>query len=254
MLKQQFLIAALLMGTAASGFAQEKMKPEDTEVWGPVPLVVETPANQAPSDAVVLFDGTNLDAWVSQKDGQPAGWNVSDGAMTVNKQGGNIITKQKFGSYQLHLEFRIPTNITGKSQARGNSGLFVASIGQGDAGYELQILDSYKNKTYVNGQLGAVYKQFAPLVNPARKPGEWQTYDVIWTAPTFNADGSVETPARVTSIINGVLVQNNVTLLGGTQYIGKPSYKAHGLAPIMLQAHGDKSEPISFRNIWVRQL
>ena len=118
------------------------------------------------------------------------------------------------------------------------------------------MLDSYKNKTYVNGQAGSIYKQFIPLVNPARPPGEWQTYDVIWTAPTFNEDGTVKTPARATVLFNGVLVQNNVSLLGPTIYIGKPTYNnaKHGPAPIKLQAHGDRSEPISYRNIWVREL
>ncbi|GAA4785088.1 DUF1080 domain-containing protein [Olivibacter ginsenosidimutans] len=255
MFKNQLFIAALIMGTAASTLAQEKMKPEDTEVWEPVPPVVETPPNQAPSDAVVLFDGKDLSAWESQRNpGQPANWTVTDGVITVNKKAGNIWTKQKFGSYQLHLEFRIPEDIQGEGQARGNSGLFLAAIGNGDDGYEMQILDSYQNKTYVNGQLGSVYKQKIPLANPARKPGEWQTYDIVWTVPTFNSDGSVATPARVTAFVNGVLVQNNVELIGGTQYIGKPSYKAHGPAPIMLQAHGDPSKPISFKNIWVRPL
>ncbi|HWV74296.1 MAG TPA: DUF1080 domain-containing protein [Pseudosphingobacterium sp.] len=255
MLKNQLLIAALLMGTAASTFAQEKMKPEDTEVWEPVPHVVATPLHQAPSDAIVLFNGKDLSAWESQRNpGKPAEWTVAGGTFTVNKKAGNIITKQKFGSYQLHLEYYIPADIDGEGQGRGNSGLFVAAIGTGDEGYELQILDSYENKTYVNGQLGSVYKQRIPLANPARKPGEWQTYDVIWTAPTFKQDGSLESPARVTAIINGVLVQNNVELAGGTKYIGKPEYKAHGPAPIMLQAHGDPSKPISFKNIWVRPL
>lgn len=255
MIKNQLFIAALLMSSAITTLAQEKMKPEDTEVWEPVPPVVETPLHQAPSDAVVLFDGKDLSAWESQRNpGQAADWPVAAGAFTVNKQAGNIWTKQKFGSYQLHLEYYIPQDIDGEGQARGNSGLFVAAIGTGDEGYELQILDSYNNKTYVNGQLGSVYKQKIPLANPARKPGEWQTYDVVWTAPKFKADGTLESVARVTVFINGVLVQNNVELIGGTQYIGKPSYKAHGDAPIMLQAHGDPSKPISFRNIWVRPL
>ncbi|QNL51564.1 DUF1080 domain-containing protein [Olivibacter sp. SDN3] len=255
MLKNQLLIAALLVGTAVPTLAQEKMKPEDTEVWEPVPPVVNTPVSQAPSDAVVLFDGKDLSAWESQKNpGQPAEWTVGGGTFTVNKEKGNIWTKEKFGSYQLHLEYYIPIDIDGEGQGRGNSGLFLAAIGSGDEGYELQILDSYENKTYVNGQLGSVYKQKIPLANPARKPGEWQTYDVVWTAPEFKEDGSLGSPARVTVLINGVLVQNNVELEGGTQYIGKPSYKAHGPAPIMLQSHGDPSKPISFRNIWVRPL
>ena len=148
----------------------------------------------------------------------------------------------------------MPANISGTGQARGNSGVFLASLGKDDLGYELQILDAYNNKTYVNGMAGSIYKQLIPLANPARKPGKWQTYDVIWTAPTFAADGAMATPARATVLFNGVVVENNVSLLGSTQYIGKPSYQRHGPAPIKLQAHGDKSEPLSFRNIWVREL
>jgi hypothetical protein len=146
----------------------------------------------------------------------------------------------------------VPENITGSGQARGNSGIFLASVF--DGGYELQVLDSYNNKTYTNGQAGSIYKQYVPLANPMRPPGEWQVYDVVWTAPRFKADGSLEAPARVTAFLNGVLVQNNVALRGRTEYIGQPSYKAHGPAPIKLQAHGDPSEPISYRNIWVRPL
>jgi len=227
-----------------------------TEVWEPVPKVVTPGAtNDAPpSDAIVLFDGKNLDEWVTQSDKSPAKWGVADGVLTVDKKLGNIETKRSFKNYQIHLEWRIPVGITGQDQARGNSGLFLASTGPSDAGYELQILDSYNNKTYVNGQAGSIYKQSPPLVNASRKPGEWQTYDVVWTAPTFNADGSVKTPARVTAFHNGVLVQNNFQLAGETMYIGKPEYKKYDSAPIKLQAHGDPSPAISFRNIWVREL
>jgi len=231
-------------------------KPQDTEIWEPVPKVVTPGANctAPPSDAIVLFDGKNLDEWVSNRDKSPAKWIVADGVMTVNKAGGNIETKRSFKNYQLHIEWRIPENITGSGQARGNSGVFLASTGPGDAGYELQVLDSYNNSTYVNGQAGSIYKQAIPLVNPARKPGEWQTYDVVWTAPIFNDDGSLKTPAYVTVFFNGVLVQNHFELKGETLYIGKPFYKSYTSAPIKLQAHGDKSEPISFRSIWVREL
>lgn len=231
-------------------------KPEDTEVWEPEPKVVTPGANlaAAPSDAVVLFDGRNLDEWVSVEDKSPAKWIVADGIVTVNKASGNIETKRSFKNYQLHLEWRVPENITGSGQARGNSGVFLASTGPGDAGYELQVLDSYNNKTYVNGQAASIYKQAAPLVNANRKPGEWQAYDVVWTAPVFNADGSLKTPAYVTAFFNGVLVQNHFELKGETRYIGQPFYKEYDAAPIKLQAHGDKSEPISFRNIWVREL
>jgi hypothetical protein len=229
-------------------------KPQDTEVWTPVPKVV-TPAKAdglPPSDAIILFDGRALDEWVSAKDGSPARWSVANGSMTVAKQTGDIRSKRQFGNYQLHLEWRIPENISGTDQARGNSGLYLAITDSG--GYELQILDSYENKTYVNGQAASIYKQFPPLVNAMRKPGEWQTYDVVWTAPTFKADGSLNTPAYVTAFHNNVLVQNHVALRGFTKYIGQPNYARHGAAPILLQAHGDPSPPISFRNIWLREL
>lgn len=265
MKKAKFIFAALLAGGFYMAQAQTQpavtapvAKHEDTEVESPAPKVV-TPAKieyiGAPSDAVILFDGKNLDQWVKTLDGSPAAWTVANGILTVKKDGGNIETKQKFGSYQLHIEWRIPANITGSGQLRGNSGIFLASLGKGDLGYELQVLDSYNNPTYVNGMAGSIYKQYIPLANAARKPGEWQAYDVIWNAPTFNNDGTVLTPARVTVLFNGVLVENNITLLGPTQYIGKPSYSLkHGPAPIKLQAHGDKSEPISYRNIWIREL
>jgi cold shock CspA family protein len=231
-------------------------KPEETEVWEPVPKVVTpgTATNTAPDDAIVLFDGKNLDQWVSTKDKSAAGWTVADGIITVNKAAGNIETKRSFTNYQLHIEWRIPEGVTGTGQARGNSGVFLASTGPGDAGYELQVLDSYNNKTYVNGQAASIYKQSIPLANASRKPGEWQSYDVMWTAPTFNADGSVKTPAYVTALHNGVLVQNHFELKGETLYIGKPVYKKYESAPIKLQAHGDPSPPISFRNIWIRDL
>lgn len=165
--------------------------------------------------------GRNLDQWVSSRDKSRARWTVLDGVMVVNKAAGNIETKRSFVDYQLHIEWRIPENITGTDQARGNSGVFLASTGGGDAGYELQILDSYNNKTYVNGQAGSVYKQYIPLVNASRKPGEWQACDVVWTAPRFKADGSLKKPAYVTAFHNGVLIQDHVELQGETVYIGK---------------------------------
>lgn len=246
------------MITLLSAQQPAEPKPEETEIWEPLPAVV-TPAaicNAAPSDAIVLFDGKNVDEWVSAQDHTPARWNVGDGVMTVSKEKGvgNIETKRRFKNYQLHIEWKIPESITGTGQARGNSGVFLASTGTGDDGYELQVLDSYNNKTYVNGQAASIYKQSPPLVNANRKPGEWQAYDVVWTAPTFNEDGSVKTPAYVTVFFNGVLVQNHFELKGQTLYRGKPFYKKYDAAPIKLQAHGDKSEPISFRNIWVREL
>src|SRR5258708_12548797 len=201
----------------ASAAAKPRLaKPEETEVWEPEPRVVTPGARDAapPSDAIVLFDGKNLDEWVSAQDKAPAKWMVANGVLTVNKAAGNIETKRSFKNYQLHIEWKIPENITGSGQARGNSGVFLASTGPADAGYELPVLDSYNNKTYVNGQAGSIYKQGIPLVNPSRKPGEWQTYDVLWTAPIFNADGSLKTPAYVTVFFNGVLVQNHFELKG----------------------------------------
>jgi len=231
--------------------------PKLTEVWTPVPKIVTpgTTNSDAPSDAVMLFDGKNLDEWVSVKDPKnPAEWTVADGVITVNKSKGNIQTKRSFTDYQLHIEWKIPANITGSGQARGNSGVFLASTGPGDDGYEMQVLDCYNNTTYVNGQTASIYKQSIPLANACKKPGEWQTYDIIWTAPRFNDDGTLKSPARVTALHNGVLVQNNYELKGVTKYIGSPEYKKHGASPIKLQAHGDPSPAISFRNIWIREL
>lgn len=253
-----FVVFAALAATATPLLAQQesKPKPEETEVWKPVPPVVTPGATDSapPSDAIILFDGKNVDEWVNVKDQAPASWDVHDGVMTVNKAGGNIETKRRFKNYQLHIEYRIPASITGTGQGRGNSGVFLASTGPGDDGYELQVLDGYNNSTYVNGMAGSIYKQGIPLANASRKPGEWQTYDVVWTAPAFNDDGSVKTPAYVTVFFNGVLVQNHFELKGQTLYVGKPFYKKYDTAPIKLQAHGDKSEPMSFRNIWVREL
>jgi len=249
-------LAAALQGAERQTATAPAAAPADTEVWEPVPRVVTPGASNTapPSDAIVLFDGKNLDEWVSTQDKGPAKWIVASGALTVNKAAGNIETKRNFRNYQLHIEWKIPENITGSGQARGNSGVFLASPGSGDAGYELQLLDSYNNKTYVNGMAASVYKQSIPLANPTRKPGEWQVYDVVWIAPTFNADGTVKTPAYVTAFFNGVLVENHFELKGETRYIGQPFYKKFDGAPIKLQAHGDKSEPLSFRNIWVREL
>jgi hypothetical protein len=254
------LAAAGVFAVALPVFAQTPPaapKPQDTEVWEPVPKVVTPGAintGAPPSDAIVLFDGKNLDEWVTNRDKSPATWTVADGILTVNKATGNIETKRAFKNYQLHIEWKIPETITGSGQGRGNSGVFLASTGPGDAGYELQVLDGYNNKTYVNGMVGSIYKQAIPLVNASRKPGEWQTYDVVWTAPTFSADGLLKTAAYVTVLLNGVLVENHFELKGETRYIGQPFYKMYTTAPIKLQAHGDKSEPLSFRNIWVREL
>ena len=258
-MKRTLLLAVLFTTGTSILCAQTAAKHEDTEFYEPIPKVVSPGKTMAdpPSDAVILFDGKNLNQWVLVSDSsKPADWIVSDGIITVKKTSGNIRTKQSFLDYQLHIEWRIPSKITGEGQSRGNSGVFLASIGKGDAGYELQVMDSYNNKTYVNGQAGSIYKQAIPMVNPARQPGEWQSYDVMWTAPRFNSDGSMKSPARVTVLFNGVAVQNNFEPKGPTQYVGQSSYTnaAFGAAPIKLQSHGDPSEPISFRNIWIRPL
>ncbi len=227
------------------GFSQEITDPKATEVWEPEPKVV-TPGtmNSAPSDAIVLFDGKDLSAFTDDK-GNAAKWTVIDGAMTVAKGTGVIKTKQKFGDIQLHIEFRTPAKVEGEGQGRGNSGIFLQEK------YELQVLDSYKNRTYSNGQAGSIYKQSAPLVNPTKGPGEWQAYDVIYTAPRFNPDGTFQSKPRITVLLNGVLVQNNTEIQGTTEYIGKPKVIAHDKGSIVLQDHGN---PTSFRNIWVREL
>ncbi len=272
-----FLIAALLIGTVLTANAQvpaqttqpatpgqtatpraAKGNPAETEVWEPIPKVVSSGKtfNDAPSDAIVLFDGKNLDQWVSKRDMSAAKWIVSDGAFTVSKPTGDIQTKRTFTNYQMHIEFRIPSNITGAGQSRGNSGIFLAATNGNAGGYELQVLDGYnnENKTYSNGMVGSMYKESIPLVNSARKPGVWNVYDIVWTAPTFNEDGTVKTRARVTAFLNGVLIQNNYEVVGETAFIGKHEYVKHGPAPIKLQSHGDPSEPISYRNIWLREL
>jgi hypothetical protein len=191
------------------------------------------------------------------RDPAPADWTVNGGILTVNKAAGDIEIKQKFGSYQLHLEWRIPKDITGEGQMRGNSGLFLARPGPGTGVYEIRILDSWNdatNATYVNGQAAALYLQAAPLVNASRPPGEWQTYDVIWHAPVFSADGSLKKRADVTVFHNGVLVQDRTWVKGETNLFGKTTNPPYDRAPIGLQAHPDPSEPIDFRNIWLRPL
>lgn len=249
------------LGVAVAGLsmlfpsmAQDRPQPDPkaTEVWAPEPRrVVPGSSASAPSDAIVLFDGKDLREWVSAADAhKPAGWSVDGGTFTVRGGSGDIQTRRLFTDFQIHLEWRVPASLPGTGQARGNSGLFLASTGSG-SGYEIQILDCADNKTYVNGQAGSIYKQHVPLVNACAAPGEWQTYDVIWTAPRFAADGALVSPAYVTALHNGLVVQNHVALPGETVYAGKPSYRKHGPAPIKLQDHGD---PVSFRNIWVRPL
>jgi hypothetical protein len=223
-------------------------EPKLTEVWYPVPKKV-TPgaaAGAAPSDAIVLFDGKSLDAWKSANGGGAAGWKIENGEMVVGPGTGDIQTKQVFGDVQLHLEWTDPKLPADKvNQDRGNSGVFLQDV------YEVQILDNFENPTYVNGMVGSIYKQFPPLVNATLAAETWNTYDIIYTAPRFAADGSVTSPARLTVLLNGVLVQNNTVLKGGTTYIGAPSYKPHGDMPLRLQDHGHL---VRFRNIWLRKL
>lgn len=248
MKSRNLTLIALFLGIGISVQAQQnqqRMKPEETEVWTPVPRVVSFNAAQVPSDAVVLFDGKDLSQWISSRNGEAAPWKVEDGAFTVVRGTGDIKTKALFTDFQLHLEWKSPAVVEGDGQGRGNSGVFMQGL------YEVQILDSYQNETYVNGQAASIYKQSVPLVNATKAPTEWQTYDIIWTAPRFNADGMLISKARITVIHNGVLVQNNVELSGPTEYIGLPKYKAHGAGPIVLQDHGN---PVSFRNIWIRAL
>lgn len=240
------LLALVSAGAIAQPTNRDALDPKVTEVWDLKPKKITPSVNNsdAPSDAIVLFDGKNLSNWTSGNGGD-AKWEVKDGAMTVVKGTGVIQTKQSFGDIQLHIEWRSPSVIEGEGQGRGNSGIFLQSR------YELQVLDSYESVTYSNGQAGSIYKQHIPLVNACRKPGEWQTYDVIYTAPKFGESGRVISPAYITVLHNGVLIQNHVAINGGTQYKGLPVYEPHGKAPITLQDHGN---PVSYRNIWVREL
>jgi len=253
---KKLVLSALGLFGAVGAYAQakpDKMTPESSELWEPVPRIVtpgqvtsRTTGTTAPSDAIVLFDGSNLDQWVAASDGKsPAPFTVADGAMTVAPRKGGIQTKQKFGDFQLHIEWRSPAEVKGTGQGRGNSGIFLQGL------YELQVLDSYENPTYVNGQAGSIYKQTPPLVNATRKPGEWQTYDIIYTAPRFNKDGVAIIPAYVTVIHNGVVIHNHTQIQGTTPFVGRPEYKPHDKGPIMLQDHGDL---VSYRNIWIREL
>jgi hypothetical protein len=239
--------------------------PEATEYYEPVPAVVHSPPGGVPTDAIVLFDGTSLDAWEPAKSKNKF-WKIKDGAIIATP--GNLTdeeaaavaatrsapdspwdgirTKQNFGDVQLHIEFRTPAEVEESGQGRGNSGVFFMDL------YEIQVLDSWENPTYVNGQLGSIYKQYPPLVNPARPPGEWQVYDVVFIAPRFAKDGSVESPARMTAFLNGVLIQYDSVLLGPTVWRGEPEYHAHAdKLPIVLQDHNDH---VAYRNIWVREL
>jgi hypothetical protein len=240
MKKLIFLFAAMcLSGTFAS--AQD---PTVTEDWTRKPPVI-TPGceNTPPSDAIILFGkARDISNWVGRSG--PAKWKTGCRKMMVNGTG-DILTKEKFGDCQLHLEFRTPSKVNGEGQGRGNSGVYIQTL------YEVQVLDSYINETYYNGQAAAIYKQSPPLVNSSRKPGKWQTYDIVFHAPRFASDGSVAKPAYVTVIHNGVLVQDHFEIKGATGYAGFPKYDAHGDMPLLLQDHGN---PVQYRNVWIRKL
>nr|CCF99731.1 protein containing DUF1080 [uncultured Dokdonia sp.] len=227
----------------------EPTKPEQTEVWGPKPAKVAINGQTGiPSDAVVLFDGTNLNAWKSKNDGGVPKWTINqDGSMTVKDKTGDIVTKEDFGSVQLHLEWRSDPNNTQTNQNRSNSGVFFQGL------YEVQILNNNDNDTYVNGMVGSIYKQKAPDVMAAKPTGEWNSYDIVFHAPAFNAAGKKTKAATITVFLNGVLIQDHYEIKGSTEYIGFPKNNAHGDGPIVLQDHGDMSG-VGYRNIWLRKL
>jgi hypothetical protein len=208
--------------------------------WTPPKIITPGATDEAPpSDAMILFDGTDLSHWKGAEN-----WKVVDGAMVAGR--GSISSKEEFGDCQLHIEWSAPTPPKGDGQGRSNSGVFLMGI------YELQVLDSFENPTYFDGQAGAIYKQTPPMVHAMRKPGEWNTYDVFWTAPRFETDGSLKSPAYITAVHNGVLIQNHFELKGDTPFNRPPKYSKHSdKGPIGLQDHGD---PVRFRNIWVRPL
>ena len=229
---------------------QEPTKPEETEVWEPKPEKIDPIAqNGVPSDAVILFDGTDLSAWESANEGGgDAQWEINgDGSMTVADKTGDIQTKKSFGSVQLHLEWRSNPENTQTNQNRSNSGVFLQNR------YEVQILDNNDNETYVNGMVGAIYKQSPPLVMAAKPTGEWNSYDIIFHAPEFDDAGERTKSGTLTVLLNGVLIQDHFELEGTTEYIGWPKNDAHGKGPIKLQDHQDESG-VKYRNIWVREL
>jgi len=227
----------------------EPTKPEETEIWEPKPKTVSvSPTTGIPSDAIVLFDGTHFKEWISTKDSTAVMWTLNEeGSMTVKDKAGDIQTKRNFGSIQLHLEWRSNISNRADGQNRSNSGVFLQNK------YEVQILDNNDNDTYVNGQVGAIYKQFIPLAKASSKTGNWNTYDIIYHEPVFDSRGNLSQQATITVLHNGVLIQDHVLIKGTTEYIGSPKNEAHGKAPIKLQDHQDNSG-VSFKNIWVREL
>ena len=227
----------------------EPTKAEETEFWEPKVTIVAPGKNNAPpSDAIILFDGKNLDEWVSVKDSTEAQWILNDdGSMTVKNKAGDIQTKRNFGDIQLHIEWKSPSEVQGENQSRGNSGVFLQGL------YEVQVLDNNDNQTYVNGQVGSIYKQSIPLAMASAPTGEWNTYDIIYHAPEFDKNGNKTKSGTITVLHNGILVQDHYEIKGTTEYIGWPKNPAHGKAPIVLQDHGDNSR-VSYRNIWVREI
>ncbi len=239
-------LAAALLFTSAPLAAQEWPVHSPDR---PRPPVVDPgpagPPASVPRDAIVLFDGRDLSAWQKEGGGAP-GWRVADGYVEVVSGSGTIETRRAFGDIQLHIEWATPATVSADGQNRGNSGVFLMGL------YEVQVLDSYDNDTYPDGQAAALYGQAPPLVNACRPPGQWQTYDIIFRAPRFNSDGSLESPARVTVLHNGVLVHDNAAFHGQTAHMRRATYVAHAdRLPIRLQDHGD---PVRYRNVWVREL
>lgn len=244
---ERLKIFTSLLGVATFLISLNSLAQEARSVWEPEPKVITSGDLFAPpSDALVLMDGSNLDEWESKKEGNLT-WKLEDGGMVVDpsKGRGSIQTKRSFGDCQLHIEWKSPAVIEGEGIHRGNSGVYLQSK------YEVQILDSYNNKTYVNGQAGSIYKQYIPLVNASRPPGEWQSFDIVFNAPTFEGNGELNTPGYITVFHNGVLVQNHVELFGDTVSRGKQFYTKHGKLPISLQDHGSA---VGYRNIWIREL
>lgn len=245
--KSQLLATAILLAAISISQAQTKFQPQDTEFYTPKLSTVKTFAHQAPSDAITLFDGSNLNAWVSSKNkDQASPWTFNaDKTFTVKPGTGDIQTKQEFEDFQLHLEWKSPEVIKGEGQGRGNSGIFLQGL------YEIQVLDNNNNPTYVNGQAGAIYKQHPPYATVLAPEDGWHTYDIIYTAPRFNKDGIRLKKGLVTILHNGVVIQYNSEIDGTTEYIGLPRKVVHGAGPLILQDHGDL---VSFRNIWIRPL
>ena len=252
MRRNLILNVLFLFGCAAACNAQVDSKWQIHDRDRPTPTVV-TPGTsssqdspgRAPSDAIVLFDGKDLSLW-AQKDGSAAKWKVGNGYFEVVPKTGELHTKDAFGDCQLHVEFAEPNPPKGEDQDRGNSGVFLMGL------YEIQVLDSYQSKTYADGQAAAVYGQYPPLINASRPSGQWQTYDIIWHGPRFDADGKLTRPAHVTVLHNGVLVQDNVELTGPTGHHVRPPYKpTPEKLPLALQDH---NHPVRYRNIWIRNL